>query len=643
MRQEVPFAKQRRFQLSWRVVMLSALAALPVANAADLGQSTVGSANSKPLARASLKAAQAENVAKADALVREALFREVYGETAERNQLLNDAAAIVPDYPLALWHKGFVSTRGHWLTVDNAIDVAAKNPLLKTYAKKRQGARDTASGNVQLAMWCASYHLDDQARAHFELALHYNPDNAIARANLGYRRFAGRWISQADMEKRVSDSDELQLALRKWMPPLAGILRGLLSNSGTVQASAYRQFSEITDTAAIPALERTFSLVNEDFALLLVDKLAEWNDPVATEAIARQAVFSPSEAVRQAAALKLKSRPKEEYVPQMLAVMFSPFRIVASATSMFGTGARAQPVHRMLMVREGQDATEATLMSSFYTVQQSHPNSPPGNELKNSENLTAIAQELRQTKQMLNKILTIDNLQTEQLNRQAMDALALATIQTQLTSPDQWWAWWDAENETVPGGPKPTIRANLERDVVINQDDPYAPPTIESSEFHESIPRVPPHSCFVAGTQVWTLTGAVPIEAVRVGDCVLSQNTESGELTFKPVLRKAIRQSSQVFKIESSGEALRATGGHLFWVAGEGWTKTRDLKSGQILHCATGTLQVSDTQEEAAPAQTFNLVVADFNTYFVGPEKILVHDVTERKPTRSIVPGLPRE
>ena len=78
MRQEVPFAKQRRFQLSWRVVMLSALAALPVANAADLGQSTVGSTNSKPLARASLKAAQAENVAKADALVRDAISRSVW-------------------------------------------------------------------------------------------------------------------------------------------------------------------------------------------------------------------------------------------------------------------------------------------------------------------------------------------------------------------------------------------------------------------------------------------------------------------------------------------------------------------------------------------------------------------------------------
>ena len=35
-----------------------------------------------------------------------------------------------------------------------------------------------------------------------------------------------------------------------------------------------------------------------------------------------------------------------------------------------------------------------------------------------------------------------------------------------------------------------------------------------------------------------------------------------------------------------------------------------------------------------------NLVVADFNTYFVGQRKILVHDVTPRRPTTSIVPGL---
>ena len=127
------------------------------------------------------------------------------------------------------------------------------------------------------------------------------------------------------------------------------------------------------------------------------------------------------------------------------------------------------------------------------------------------------------------------------------------------------------------------------------------------------------------------------------GTWCFRRDTEKGELTFKPVIRKTVRNGAQVFLIESSGEPLRATGGHLFWVAGQGWTKTRDLKSGQTLHCATGTVQVSDVSEEAAPAQTFNMVVADYDTYFVGPQKILAHDVTERKPTRSIVPGLPRE
>jgi hypothetical protein len=44
---------------------------------------------------------------------------------------------------------------------------------------------------------------------------------------------------------------------------------------------------------------------------------------------------------------------------------------------------------------------------------------------------------------------------------------------------------------------------------------------------------------------------------------------------------------------------------------------------------------------EVMPKQpAHNLVVADFNTYFVGNQGVLVHDNEYRKPTRSIVPGL---
>ena len=37
---------------------------------------------------------------------------------------------------------------------------------------------------------------------------------------------------------------------------------------------------------------------------------------------------------------------------------------------------------------------------------------------------------------------------------------------------------------------------------------------------------------------------------------------------------------------------------------------------------------------------TYNLIVADFHTYFVGEGKILSHDNTIREPTVALVPGL---
>jgi hypothetical protein len=38
--------------------------------------------------------------------------------------------------------------------------------------------------------------------------------------------------------------------------------------------------------------------------------------------------------------------------------------------------------------------------------------------------------------------------------------------------------------------------------------------------------------------------------------------------------------------------------------------------------------------------QTYNLVVADFHTYFAGADRALSHDNTIRQPTDRVVPGL---
>ena len=39
----------------------------------------------------------------------------------------------------------------------------------------------------------------------------------------------------------------------------------------------------------------------------------------------------------------------------------------------------------------------------------------------------------------------------------------------------------------------------------------------------------------------------------------------------------------------------------------------------------------------------YNLIVADFDSYFVGDRGILVHDNTPRRPTAAILPGLAKQ
>jgi hypothetical protein len=66
----------------------------------------------------------------------------------------------------------------------------------------------------------------------------------------------------------------------------------------------------------------------------------------------------------------------------------------------------------------------------------------------------------------------------------------------------------------------------------------------------------------------------------------------------------------------------------------------KELKAGDRLHGLEGVLTVRGTEDLPSELEVYNLVVADFNTYFVGSHAVFVHDITYRKPTRAAVPGL---
>ncbi len=124
-----------------------------------------------------------------------------------------------------------------------------------------------------------------------------------------------------------------------------------------------------------------------------------------------------------------------------------------------------------------------------------------------------------------------------------------------------------------------------------------------------------------------------------VGDRVLSQNSETGELAYKGVLATTIRPASTMLSIRSGKTAIATTLGHPFFVVGKGWRMAKELRDDDWL-CAQGRIVPVDTIESAEPVEAYNLVVADFGTYFVGKDRVLVHDNSPLRPGKLEMPGL---
>jgi hypothetical protein len=140
---------------------------------------------------------------------------------------------------------------------------------------------------------------------------------------------------------------------------------------------------------------------------------------------------------------------------------------------------------------------------------------------------------------------------------------------------------------------------------------------------------------------VWTKTGRKAIETIEAGDLVLSQNVDTGELKYKTVLRRTQRPAGPLLNISTDRDELRVTGGHVLWVAGVGWRMAKELGDDAVLHSVSKPLVVRSAKP-AADGEAYNLIVADFNTYFVGESGVLAHDITPRRPTQSVLPGIPK-
>ncbi len=136
--------------------------------------------------------------------------------------------------------------------------------------------------------------------------------------------------------------------------------------------------------------------------------------------------------------------------------------------------------------------------------------------------------------------------------------------------------------------------------------------------------------CFVAGTLVSTPDGEVPIETLEVGDEVLSRDMETGKTGAYPITALIRDHRADLCDVRMvDGDSVTASTNHRFFVVGKGWTEAMELNRGDLLLMQGGAhIRVDGRvcRVETNSVPVFNLTVGVAHTYFVGPQRILVHN-----------------
>lgn len=615
------------------------------------------------------------NSQEADARVRRALEYEVEGQSDFRNIMLRAALGIDPQHVAANWFSGRIRKDDRWLTIAEAQQRARGNEVLAKYRELRNAAYGDLRRQVHLARWCARFGLAERSQLHFALLLNPSVDERTrqeALRRLDLHEVGGRLMSDEQLKDHQTATAKMKKAMNLWQPQLIKWRKVIEGKNGDKSAFAIEQMLAVDDPSIVSVLESFLPVSGNRFGVQLVRLLDIFSDHQATKSLARFAVFSPWPEVRKGAIVALKSRPLHEYAPLVLAWLTSP---VNSKWRLYRD--RQGNIHyEHLVSREGanenqllavervgvgvdritdsQFVTEPTNglptffspVDEFAAVQQGRlqPGEPVNHAIPIGVRRDDSGQEAIMAAGMLAQAMGREtqfrnyNAWISLANSQVFYVLEQTTGAAVARDPVDWWTWWDHYNEIH----KPTKRTQIAMD----RKTSLVTRSVGTQMYtHRTGPVISAIfcSCFVAGTTVWTETGLTSIEDIQVGDRVLSQDPESGELVFKLVTGKTLRPPAPLTRIAITGEEILTTKGHPMWVVNKGWRMAKFIEEGQELHGIEGGVMVHEVELLKREEEAHNLVVADFSTYFVGKMGVLVHDNTYRKPTRALVPGLVKE
>ena len=253
--------------------------------------------------------------------VEQSLLQEMFSPV-DRRRDLDATLQRHPESDLLRWQTGYVRDGDQWRPFEQAAKAVAGTDRRSRYAQRREQAPMTGAGQLALANWCREQGMHAQERAHLSAVLVLEPDlpHVEIHERLGDRLFGHQWLSPDQIQEWIALNRRSRALLAQWGPQFEK-LASQLEGSRRQRDYALASLRELTDPAAIPALEYTLCGRNTEAALVAVEVFQRMDRYEATLALTKQAVFSKEPRVRAQATEALKERPLEEFAPGLIALL----------------------------------------------------------------------------------------------------------------------------------------------------------------------------------------------------------------------------------------------------------------------------------------------------------------------------------
>jgi hypothetical protein len=597
----------------------------------------------------------------ADRMTHEALAAGAAGDVDVRDDLLDQALRVAPDHAPAHWARGEMLRDGEWISI-GAIQEKARADTRQQEYQAHKAEATTPAAHLELAKWCDRHSLTDEARYHWLSVLSADPQHKDALRALDCTWVNGQLVTRSMAADLKAERRARREAEGVWRVRIAGWDRALASG-GDVADRALADVEATVDESAIPEFEKLAATLGDrsdrqqqrtvqlcESYLMALGRLPSYE---ATSSLTRFAVLANNESLRSLAAEGLQSRPDYEYVPALIEGLASKLE------SRFSFSASPQGVvsydHEIVEeTQEGERIAELSRTGGAivrFGERQSMQSVAAG-YARGQRVAAADASRYMAEAANIEQQVAWANQQRSDLNGRIIRVLETTTGQSLGDDPAAWREYWSGHNGVeFDDSAKPSVTrfASMEvRDLYVPSQRSLLPtsggppsgtttrPPPEPEPFRAPYAGWRPPvrcECFAEGTLVWTKTGMQEIETLGEGDLVLTMDEQTGERSFRPVLRTTLRPPGPMMHLEASNYQIVCTPGHPFWVEGTGWRMAKELSEGDRITTATGApLELRSVASAEQDQQAFNLVVEGNNNYFVGQDGLLSHDNTERRP-----------